>query len=138
MFEFSSEQFNLRCPDDEFTCKEVPRADFCEGADVVTYLNKFILSYEDGTSKEMTPVVYESCMNPGEKILTPIQLKTDKNGEELFISNGYVTIMQSKITKESDSNKKTDAIKIVSVYVEEYIPTIRKGSCTNCINCGRC
>lgn len=82
-----------------------------------------IVDREDGSSMMLAPTIYQSCMNPDEIQVYPLQISVESD-TELTVENRY---QKERI----DLNKKR-------VEVLPWEEKIQKSDCLHCVNCGRC
>ena len=73
--------------------------------------------------REISPVLYQSCMHPEKIHIDPVQIRID-NGEICFqVKNQQWTIRETEAS---------------SVELLPWEAKIKKKSCIPCMNCGRC
>lgn len=79
-----------------------------------------------GETIRFLPLLLQSCMNPGNFTLFPVELRIEhQNGEEMvFVRSRY-----------REGCYRAEDIKIT---MREYHPGIDKAGCNPCRNCGRC
>ena len=119
-------EFNINMPPGEFSCRENTGVDYSDGIEIKSCLTKVVFESEDGKQEEISPVVTESCMNPGTKVIVPVTYKIYKNQGGYMVTNTYKEIIVG-----CESN-------IRSAMTKEYKPEMKKKSCSECQNCGRC
>lgn len=122
--------FDISMPPAEFVCREEPGV-FTEGERIIkSCKTKVIIKFADGREEIFEPVIYQSCMNPDNKTIVPIVYR-EFDGE----NNSRKQFSLSTPYKEL----RTDHISEVKwVKTESFEPSIKKKSCTDCHNCGRC
>ncbi len=122
--------FDIGMPPAEFVCREAPGV-FVEGEKVIkSCKTKVIIKFTDGREELFEPIIYQSCMNPDNKTITPItycEFGEGKDGRSLFsLSTPY-----KKLSVDQ-------SLDIQWVKTEQFVPGIKKKSCADCHNCGRC
>ena len=73
--------------------------------------------------REISPVLYQSCMHPEKIHIDPVQIRIDKGEIRFQVRNQQWTIHKSEAS---------------SVEILPWKAKIKKKSCIPCTNCGRC
>lgn len=95
-----------------------------------TCLTKVIITMSDGSEEVIEPILIESCMHPEKKTIMPVSVVASYDNE-LKRYTVTVTNIYKCIVLDVDKN-------IVAARTEKYIPHVKKASCAECNNCGRC
>lgn len=86
-----------------------------------------IINKKNGDNKIISPIIYQSCMNPDEINIYPLQIKlNNKSGEnpEIIATTRYESIIFDWENYE--------------IFVSPWEAKIHKTECIRCENCGRC
>lgn len=79
-----------------------------------------------GETKRFLPLLLQSCMNPENFSLHPVEIRFEnQNGEEMVL---FSTRYEHGCYKADD----------IEIKLKAYDPAIKKAGCNPCRNCGRC
>lgn len=122
--------FDTTKPGEDFICKEEVGILFGEEVVIKSCFTRVVITGEDGTEDFVEPVVTESCMRPGVKVVMPLVYKeldqTETKRCLISVSNPYKEIV---IDVDAWGER---------VRTEYFEPKIKEKSCEDCQNCGRC
>lgn len=109
-----------------YVCKEIPGMFNEDKLIIKSALTKVIVQLKNKDEEIIEPILMESCMNPGVKTIIPI------------VYEEYIDNQNKKSYNISTPYKKIESGDVLNAKTENYIPMIKKNSCTECRNCGRC
>ena len=121
--------FDINKLGEGFICKEDIGVSFGNEVIIKSCYTKVIVTNDDGTEQIIEPIVTESCMKPGTKVVIPITYKAKDDGTGrtvITLSNHYNEIVVDSYIDEHN------------VRTEYFEPVLKKKSCAECENCGRC
>ena len=78
-----------------------------------------------GENKVVSPVIYQSCMNPDDIRIYPLKVMCVENAENTVIAENRYERIQIDLRRQQ-------------IQISEWKAEIHKTECTKCENCGRC
>lgn len=124
--------FDIGLPSGEFICKEPPGEVTGQERVIKTCLTRVLLPTGEGGEESMEPIVYQSCMQPEIKQIIPLvyrEFTDEASGQQGFVLSTPYREIRFASMEEAEA---------VAVRTEPFLPVIKKKSCADCHNCGRC